>query len=124
MSTRARVLALALLTAVVAVSSALAASSGSRPPAGRSTITVDKVGWATGPGDNFDVRYLADGNVVMGPEIDTAITTERRRLRRRSAAHLDGHALRDDQTMQLNPLGRDCCGDRVAVMQGTWTRAH
>ena len=124
MSTRARVLALALLTAVVAVSSALAASSGSRPPAGRRTITVDKVGWATGPGDNFDVRYLADGNVVMGPEIDTPI--------RQSGAVCGVDPLHtwtvtlsaDDQTMQLNPLGRDGCGDRVAVMQGTWTRAH
>jgi hypothetical protein len=60
----------------------------------------------------------------MGPEIDTAI--------RQSGAVCGVNPLHtwtvtlsaDDQTRQLNPLGRDGCGDRVAVMQGTWTRAH
>jgi hypothetical protein len=102
----------------------LAASGESRPPAGRCTITVGKVAWATGPGDNFDVRYLADGNVVVGPEIDTPI--------RQSGAvcgvdplHTWTVALSaDDQSMRLDPVGQDNCGDRVAIMQGTWTRVH
>jgi hypothetical protein len=41
------------------------------PPAGRWTITVDSIGWAIQRGDYFDVRYIANGDVVMGPEVDT-----------------------------------------------------
>jgi hypothetical protein len=94
------------------------------PPPGRWTITISKVGWATGPGDDFDVRYLANGNVVMGPEIDT--------LSRHSGAFCGVDPLHTwtvalsagDKSMQLNPVGSDSCGDRVAVMQGTWARVH
>ena len=28
------------------------------------------------------------------------------------------------KSMQLNPLGNDTCGDRVAIMQGSWTRVQ
>jgi hypothetical protein len=94
------------------------------PPAGRWTITITSVGWAVGPGDNFDVRYLPSGNVVMGPEIDTPT--------RQSGAFCGVDPLHewqvalsaDDQSMTLEPVGRDGCGDRVAIMQGTWARAH
>jgi hypothetical protein len=94
------------------------------PPPGRWTITISKVGWATGPGDDFDVRYLPNGNVVMGPEIDT--------LNRHSGAFCGVDPLHtwtvalssDDKSMQLNPLGADSCGDRLAILQGTWTRVH
>jgi hypothetical protein len=92
------------------------------PPAGRWTITVDSVGWAAGPGDYFDVRYLADGDVVMGPEVDTPA--------KQAGAFCGIDPLHtwtvslspDDRTMALNPVGHDNCGDRVAVMQGTWNR--
>jgi hypothetical protein len=94
------------------------------PPAGPWTITITSIGWATGPGDDFDVRYLPNGNVVMGPEIDT--------LTRHSGAFCGVDPLHtwtvalsaDDKSMQLNPLGTDTCGDRLAILQGTWTRAH
>jgi hypothetical protein len=94
------------------------------PPAGPWTITITSIGWATGPGDDFDVRYLPNGNVVMGPEIDT--------LTRHSGAFCGVDPLHtwtvalsaDDKSMQLNPVGTDTCGDRVAILQGTWTRAH
>jgi len=26
--------------------------------------------------------------------------------------------------MTLDPVGHDGCGDRVAILQGTWTRVH
>jgi hypothetical protein len=92
------------------------------PPAGRWTITISTVGWATGPGDNFDVRYLANGDVVIGPEVDT--------LTRHSGAFCGVDPLHtwtvalsaDDKSMQLNPVGTDSCGDRLAILQGTWTR--
>jgi hypothetical protein len=96
----------------------------SGPPAGRWTITISSVGWATGPGDNFDVRYLANGNVVMGPEVVTP-TQQSGAFCGVDPLHTWTVALStDDQSMQLNPVGTDNCGDRVAIMQGTWTRAH
>jgi hypothetical protein len=94
------------------------------PPPGRWTITVSSVGWAVGPGDNFDVRYLANGNVVMGPEVVTPT--------RQSGAFCGVDPLHewkvalsaDDKSMTLDPVGHDNCGDRVAIMQGTWSRTH
>ena len=94
------------------------------PPAGRWTITISSVGWAVAPGDDFDVRYLQNGNVVMGPEIDTPT--------QRSGGFCGVDPLHewqvalssDDQSMTLDPVGHDGCGDRVAIMQGTWARAH
>jgi hypothetical protein len=94
------------------------------PPAGRWTITVTSIGWSTGPHDNFDVRYLPNGNIVMGPEVVTPV--------QQTGAFCGVDPLHtwtvslspDDKSMQLNPSGKDSCGDRVAIMQGTWTRAN
>jgi len=92
------------------------------PPAGRWTITVDSIGWATGPGDHFDVRYLANGDVVMGPEVDTP-TKQAGGFCGIDPLHTWTVSLSsDDRTMVLNPAGHDTCGDRVAIMQGTWRR--
>jgi hypothetical protein len=94
------------------------------PPAGRWTITITSVGWAVGPGDNFDVRYLPSGNVVMGPEVDTP-TQQSGAFCGVDPLHEWQVALSaDDQSMTLDPVGHDGCGDRVAIMQGTWARAH
>jgi hypothetical protein len=93
------------------------------PPAGRWTITVDSIGWATGPGDHFDVRYLASGNIVMGPEVDTP-AKQAGGFCGIDPLHTWTVSLSpDDRTVVLNPVGHDACGDRVAVMQGTWTRS-
>jgi hypothetical protein len=94
------------------------------PHARRWTITVTSIGWFTGPHDNFDVRYLPNGNVVMGPEVVTPV--------QQTGAFCGVDPLHtwtvslspDDKSMQLNPSGKDPCGDRVAIMQGTWTRAN
>jgi hypothetical protein len=92
------------------------------PPAGRWTITINSIGWAVQAGDDFDVRYLANGNIVMGPEVDTPA---------KQAGGFCGidplhtwtvSLSTDHRTMVLNPVGNDTCGDRVAIMQGTWTR--
>jgi hypothetical protein len=94
------------------------------PPAGRWTITVSSVGWATGPGDNFDVRYLPSGDVVMGPEVVTP-TQQTGAFCGVDPLHEWKVALSvDDQNMTLDPVGHDGCGDRVAILQGTWTRVH
>jgi hypothetical protein len=94
------------------------------PPAGRWTIHVTSVGWGWSAVDRWDVRYLPNGDVVMGPEIDTP---------REQAGGFCGvdrlftwtvTIAADDNSIQLNPDGHDRCGDRVAILQGTWTRVH
>jgi hypothetical protein len=92
------------------------------PPGGRWTITVDSIGWAVHAGDRFDVRYLANGDVVMGPEVDTP-TEQAGGFCGIDPLHTwSVSPSADDRTIVLNPVGRDTCGDRVAIMQGTWTR--
>jgi len=91
---------------------------------GRWTITISKVGWATGPNLDFDVRYLPNGNVVMGPEVidrpeQTGAFCGVTPLHTWKVAVSAG-----DKSMRLNPVGTDSCRDRVAVMQGTWTRSR
>ncbi len=93
-------------------------------PTGPWTITITSVGWGTGPGDNFDVHYLPNGNVVMGAEVVTP-TQQSGAFCGVDPPHTWAVALSaDDQSMQLKPVGDDNCDGRVAVMQGTWTRVH
>jgi hypothetical protein len=33
-------------------------------------------------------------------------------------------AANDGNTMRLDPEGKDPCGDRVAILQDTWTRSQ
>jgi hypothetical protein len=108
------------------------------PPAGRWTFHVTSIGWggdgsgaATAgdiPGwsgqDRWDVRYLPNGNVVMGPEINTP-NEQNGAFCGVDPLHTWTVALSaDDQSMTLNPEGQDSCSDRVAILQGTWTRTH
>jgi hypothetical protein len=94
------------------------------PPAGRWTVTVDSIGWAIQHGDHFDVRYLKNGDVVMGPEVDTP-TQQAGGFCGIDPLHTWSVSFSSDaRTMALNPVGHDPCGDRVAIMQGTWTRVH
>jgi len=108
------------------------------PPAGRWTFHVTSIGWggdgtgaATGgdvPGwsgqDRWDVRYLPNGNVVMGPEVVTpAEQTEG--FCGIDPLHAWTVALSaDGESMTLDPVGQDDCSDRVAILQGTWARVH
>jgi hypothetical protein len=108
------------------------------PPAGPWTLHITSVGWggdgspstsapdATGwaGSDRWDVRYLPNGNLVMGPEIVTP--------KQQSGGfcgvdppHTWTVGLSaDDQSMRLDPLGTDACGVRVPLLQGTWTRVQ
>jgi hypothetical protein len=108
------------------------------PPAGPWTFHVTSVGWggdgtgaATGaavPGwsgqDRWDVRYLPNGNVVLGPEV---VTPDQQSGGFCGIDPLQTWTVAlsaDDQSMTLNPEAQDNCGDRVAILQGTWTRVH
>jgi hypothetical protein len=94
------------------------------PPAGRWTLHITSVGWGWSARDRWDVRYLPGGNVVMGPEIDTPTEQASGFCGVDTLFTWTVTVAADDQGMQLNPAGHDTCGDRVAILQGTWTRVH
>jgi hypothetical protein len=85
-------------------------------------IPPDEPSW--GGTDRWDVRYLPNGNVVMGPEIVTP-TSPLGGFCGVDPLHTWTVVLSaDDQSMQLDPVGQDDCGVRPALLQGTWTRVH
>jgi len=92
------------------------------PPAGRWTLHVTSVGWGWSATDHWDVRYLADGNVVMGPEIDTPEEQGGGFCGVDPLFTWSVTLAADGRSMELGPVGKDGCGDRVAILQGTWTR--
>jgi len=94
------------------------------PPAGRWTFQVTSVGWGWSAKDRWDVRYLTDGKVVMAPEIDTPDEQAGGFCGVDTLFTWTVTVAADDQSMQLSPDGHDSCGDRVAILEGTWTRAH
>jgi hypothetical protein len=115
---------------VVAAADLAKATSGQPPPAGLWTLTISDVGLELGDpqggGIQNDVAYISDGQLELRPTIevppypnegngafchepdpDWAWTY---------TASPDGH------TITLHPVGKDPCGDRVAIYEGTWTR--
>jgi hypothetical protein len=108
------------------------ATSNSPPPPGRWEIRIGAEGWALGTGHaptanslSFDVAYLANGHLQMRP------TIERLPYQGDQGGFCNGvdplftwtvSVDATSKTMTLNPSGRDPCGDRVAILQGTWTR--
>jgi hypothetical protein len=91
--------------------------------AGLWTFAIASKGWTFGPDNRLDAQYLSSGNVVIGDSI----------LNRPGRPGIcSGHPLQrwkvtvspDDKTMQLDPIGSDRCGIRLAVLQGTWTHGH
>jgi hypothetical protein len=94
------------------------------PPAGRWTLHITSVGWGWSARDRWDVRYLPDGDLVMGPEIDTPSEQAGGFCGVDTLFTWTVAVAADGQSMRLNPAGRDKCGDRVAILEGTWTRVH
>jgi hypothetical protein len=91
----------------------------------RFTLTVSKVGWATGPNNDVDVQYLAGGRVLIGAEVMDRpeqtgtfcdLVDQPHRWVAVSAAN--------DRSITLTPVGTDPCATRVSVLRGTWTRVH
>jgi hypothetical protein len=96
--------------------------AGSWSRAGR-TLFIAKTGWTVGPNQIFDARYLANGNVVLGPEI-----IDRPEQPPTCGANPPQSwkvvLSASGKRMQLRPVGSDPCRARLAVMQGTWKRVH
>jgi hypothetical protein len=89
------------------------------------TLTISKVGWATGPNNDVDVQYLAGGRVLVGAEVmdrpeqtGTFCDLVDPPHRWTVAVAANGRSL------TLTPVGTDPCATRVSVLRGTWTRAH
>lgn len=106
------------------------ATSSQPPPTGSWKLTIGRVGWQMtdpqGGGGAFDVVYLANGGLQMRPTIETppypnpanggfcADTDPLATWTAKTSA--------DGKTMTLRPAVHDRCGDRVAILAGTWRR--
>ena len=133
----------ALVTAPVAIPSAVAgrwsrvvaaadvtrASSQEPPPPGRWSVTLDDKGWhmrdPQGGGGTFDVAYRPGALLQLRPTIETPPYPN----------PTNGGFCGDTDplstwsyvvsgsTLRLRPTATDPCGDRVAILAGTWRRA-
>jgi hypothetical protein len=96
--------------------------AGSWRRAGR-TLFIAKTGWGIGSNQFFDARYLANGNVVIGPEIvdrpEQPPTCGAEPPQTWKVVLSAG-----GKRMQLRPIGADSCSARLAALHGTWTRLH
>jgi hypothetical protein len=106
------------------------ATSSQAPPTGRWKLEIGRLGWQmTDPqngGGAFDVAYLAHGRLQLRPTIEMppypnpanggfcADTDPLATWTAKTSA--DGNA------MTLRPARRDPCGDRIAILAGTWRR--
>jgi hypothetical protein len=109
----------------------LQATSGQPPPAGRWGLRIGLTGWQlhdpTGGGLLFDVSYGPGASLQMRPTIEYPPYPN---------GNNGGFCEDTDplwawtysvgnggQTLTLRPVGHDPCGDRIAILAGTWTRA-
>jgi hypothetical protein len=103
-------------------------TSDQPPPAGLWGLTIDARGWhLTDPdkgGGSFDVGYLSGGRLDMRPTIEMppypnptngGFCDDTDPPATWSAAAAPG------STMTLHPIGKDPCGDRIAILEGSWT---
>jgi hypothetical protein len=109
----------------------LKATSSQPPPAGRWRLRIGPTGWQlrdpTGGGELFDVGYGPGGSLQMRPTIEYppypnsnngGFCEDTDPLWAWTYSVGDG-----GQTLTLHPVGHDPCGDRIAILAGTWTRA-
>ncbi len=115
---------------VVSKSDVTKATSSQPPPAGRWEITISATGWRTTDPDHgggmFDVAYVETGRVQLRPTIETPPYPNP--SNGGWCADTDPLAIwsdavsADGSTLTLTPIGREPCGDRAAILEGTWTR--
>ncbi len=105
------------------------ATSGQPPPPGRWKVTIEKAGWhMTDPqngGGLFDVAYLSTTRLQMRPTIESppfpnpsngGFCGDTDPLATWTAT-----VSSDGKSLTIGPATKDPCGDRLAILQGTWT---
>lgn len=108
-------------------------NSGRPPPPGRWRLRIDRLGWQLRDPSRgsswglFDVRYRPGRNLQMRPTIEYppypntnngGFCEDTDPLWAWTYSVGDG-----GRTLTLRPAGHDPCGDRAAILGGTWTRA-
>jgi hypothetical protein len=105
------------------------ATSNQPPPAGRWELRIDSEGWHLGDPNSgtalFDVVHRSLGRLQMRPAIahppigngDTGGFCEDTDPLAAWSSSVAGGKL------VLHPIGHDPCGDRAAILEGTWTTA-
>ena len=106
------------------------ATSSQPPPAGVWKITIETKGWHMTDPDNggglFDVAYLSPTRVQLRPTIETppypnpnnggwCADTD-------PLSTYTATVSSDGSSLVLAPVTTDPCGDRAAIIEGTWTR--
>jgi hypothetical protein len=108
------------------------ASSNQPPPTGRWQLRIVPSGWQLRdptPGANwglFDVAYRPNGKLQMRPTIEYPPYPNGNNggfCENTDPLWAWTYAIRDDgRTLTVHPGGHDPCGDRAAILEGTWSR--
>jgi len=105
------------------------ATSTEPPPSGKWGLKIDSVGWAlnccSDPGSfPLDVAYQLGGNVELRPTIyEPPYVGSNIFCEDPDPSFLWMYTISNDgKTLTLHPIGHDPCGDRAAIIEGTWTR--
>ncbi len=107
-------------------------SSGQPPPSGHWSLSIDAKGWTMhdpqGSGGINDVAYPAAGQVIERPSIvEPPYPTGNAGgwCDQPDPEFLWSYVIsKDGKTLTLHPVGKDPCGDRTAILEGTWTRIN
>jgi hypothetical protein len=90
---------------------------------GKATLFIRNIGWVIGPNQVVDVRYLPNGNVIIG----TLIVDRPEQGPACGSNPPQGYKVTlpaGDKRMQLAPIGSDTCGIRGTTFTGAWTRGR
>ena len=117
-------------THVVTAADVTKATSGMPPPAGKWRVTISALGWTMRDPENgggvFDVEYPSPRRLQMRPTIETPPfpnATNGGFCENTDPLFEWTYSITNDgKTLVLHSAGEDPCGDRVAILEGTWTR--
>jgi hypothetical protein len=110
----------------------LKSTSGQPPPPGSWRLRINQMGWQLRdptPGGSwglFDVLYQPGGRLQMRPTIEYPPYPNSNNggfCQDTDPLWAWAYSVGDGgKTLTLRPLGQDPCGDRIAILAGTWTR--
>lgn len=114
---------------VVTAADATKQTSGSPPPIGRWTLTFNGIGMVYGDpqggGVTDDVAYTSQGRLIARATIEVPPypnPTNGAWCHEPDPEWLYTYSV-SGKTLTMHAVGKDPCGDRAVVTEGTWTRA-